>query len=180
MSLGDLLFAATEWLRSTPLSEIALTIAATPPSVWIGTHFWAIPIIQTVHILALAVAFGSVLMINFHILGLTGKSRTLTQTIRRFQPWLWWAVLALVISGISMIVGEPPRTLINAVFWIKIALVILLVLLSYWYQSALRRHMVQWDMTLRASTRFRLGAALLIILWCIVMLAGRWIAYAPV
>ncbi len=180
MSLSDLLFAGTEWLRSTPLSEAALAIAATPPSRWIGSHFWAIPIIQTIHILALAAAFGSVLMINLRIMGAAGQSRTLTQTVRRFQPWVWWAVLVLALSGLAMIVGEPPRTLINAVFWLKIALVILLVLVSYWYQSAMRRHMDQGDMTPGVSGRFRVGAALLILMWCIVMLAGRWIAYAPV
>ncbi|HWJ69700.1 MAG TPA: DUF6644 family protein [Sphingobium sp.] len=180
MSLGDLLFAGTEWLRSTPLSEIALGIAATSPSLWIGTHFWVIPIIQTLHILALAAAFGAVLMINLRILGLSGQSRTFTQTLRRFQPWVWWAVLVLAVSGIGMVVGEPPRTLINAVFWLKLGLVLLLVLFSYWYQAAVWRHIAQWDGTLRVSAGFRIGAALLIILWCIVMLAGRWIAYAPV
>ena len=180
MSFSDLLFAFTEWLRSTQLVETALSISEHPVSLLIAGNFWAIPVIQTVHILALAAAFGSVLMINLHILGVTGKSRTLTQTVKRFQPWIWWSLLLLAISGIGMILGEPIRELINPIFWIKMGLVITLVLLSLWYQSTVARNMVQWDMTLHASAGVRVGSALLIILWCVIMFAGRWIAYAPV
>ena len=180
MSISDLLFAFTEWLRSTQLTEISLAISESSASLWIGSHFWAIPIMQTFHILALTAAFGSVLMINLHILGLTGKSRTLTQTFRRFQPWIWWALVVLIISGIGMIIGEPIRELINPIFWIKMGLVILLILTSLMFQSSVRKAAVQWDMTLRASAGVRISAALLIVLWCAIMFGGRWIAYAPV
>ncbi|HZV19442.1 MAG TPA: DUF6644 family protein [Sphingobium sp.] len=180
MSFSDVLFAFTEWLRTTPLVETALSISEHPLSLLIASHFWAIPIIQTLHILALAAAFGSVLMINLHILGLTGKSRTLTQTVKRFQPWIWWSLAVLVVTGIGMIIGEPIRELINPIFWIKMGLVIALVLLSLWYNAALSRNMVQWDMTLRARAGVRFGAIGLILLWCAIMFAGRWIAYAPV
>jgi len=180
MSISDLLFAFTEWLRETPLTEGSLAISDTPLSLWIGMNFWVIPIMQTLHILALTAAFGSVLMINLHILGLTGQSRTLTQTVRRFQPWIWWALLVLIISGIGMIIGEPIRELINPIFWIKMGLIVALILLSLWYQSTLAREMVQWDMTLKARAGVRLSAAGLILLWCMIMFAGRWIAYAPV
>ena len=180
MSFSDQLFAFTEWLRTTSLVETSLSISDHPLSLWIASHFWAIPIMQTLHILALCAAFGSVLMINLHILGLTGKSRTLTQTVQRFQPWIWSALVVLIITGIGMIIGEPIRELINPIFWIKMGLVILLILLSLWYHSALTRNMVQWDMTLRARAGVRLGAIGLILLWCVIMFAGRWIAYAPV
>ncbi len=142
MSISDILYAFTEWLRETPLTEASLAISDLPISLWIGTHFWIIPIMQTLHILALTAAFGSVLMINLHILGLTGRSRTLAQTVHRFQPWIWWALVV--------------------------------------YQATLARNMVQWDMTLKARAGVRLSAAGLILLWCMIMFAGRWIAYAPV
>ncbi len=180
MSISDILYAFTEWLRETPLTEASLAISDLPISLWIGTHFWIIPIMQTLHILALTAAFGSVLMINLHILGLTGRSRTLAQTVHRFQPWIWWALVVLVVTGLGMILGEPIRELINPVFWIKMGLIIALVLLSLWYQSTLARGMVQWDMTLKARAGVRLSAAGLILLWCMIMFAGRWIAYAPV
>lgn len=180
MSIGDLLYSFTEWLRTTQLTELSLWISNTPASLWIGTHFWAIPIMQVIHILAIAAAFGSVLMINLRILKLVGGSRTMTQTVRRYLPWTWWSLVFLVISGFGMIVGEPVRELVNPVFWIKVGLIIFMVLVSLGFQSTVRRNMAQWEVTHDGRMAFRFGAAGLIVLWCAIMVAGRWIAYAPV
>jgi hypothetical protein len=176
MSITDTLFAFTEWLRETPVTELSLWISETQASLWIGTHFWAIPIMQTIHILSIAAAFGSVLMINFRILGLSGGTRTLSQVVHRYLPWIWWSLLLLIISGIGMIVGEPVRELVNPIFWIKMGLVILVILSSLWFQTSVGNSVSKWDGTSGA----RVGAILVTILWCAVMFGGRWIAYAPV
>lgn len=180
MPIGDLLYALTEWLRTTQLVELALWISNQPLSLTIGTNFWVIPILQTIHILAIATAFGSALMINLRILGLTGKSRTLTQTVRRFLPWIWWALLALALTGIGMILGEPVRELINPVFWIKMTLVIATILVTIGFQALARRNMARWEVGFDGRVALRAGAVGIIFLWCAVMVAGRWIAYAPV
>jgi magnesium-transporting ATPase (P-type) len=178
--MGDLLYAFTEWLRTTQLTELALAISNHPLSIWIGSHFWAIPIIQTLHILAIAAAFGSVVMINLRILGLSGKRSTMTQISRRYLPWIWWALLVLVLTGIGMVIGEPVRELINPVFWVKMVLVIGVVLVSLWFQATVRRNMARWEVTHDGRVAIRISAVGIILLWCMVMFAGRWIAYAPV
>jgi hypothetical protein len=179
-SIGDLLYAFTEWLRSTQLTELALGISNTSLSVWIGSHFWAIPIIQTLHILAIAAAFGSVLMINLRILGVTGGTRTLTDTARRYIPWIWVALAVLVLTGIGMVVGEPVRELINPVFWIKMALIVFMIVVSLGFQASVRGRIAHWEVSRDGMAAVRIGAALIIVLWCMIMVAGRWIAYAPV
>jgi len=179
MSIGDTLYAFTEWLRSTQLAEFSLWMGNTPVSQWIQSHFWAIPILQILHILALAAAFGSVLMLNLRILGLASNSRTMTQTARRYLPWIWWALLVLVVTGVVMIVGDPPRVLLNSIFWIKIGLVIFAVVVSLAFQASVQRSMAKWETTHDGRVAVRVGAVGIIILWCVIMFAGRWIAYAP-
>ena len=179
-SIGDLLYAFTEWLRSTQLTELALGISNTSLSAWIGSHFWAIPIIQTLHILAIAAAFGSVLMINLRILGVTGGTRTLTDTARRYIPWIWVALVVLVLTGIGMVIGEPVRELINPVFWIKMGLIVFMIVVSLGFQASVRGRIAHWEVSRDGMAAVRIGAALIIVLWCMIMVAGRWIAYAPV
>jgi len=179
-SISDTLFAFTEWLRTTPLVDLALWISNTPLCLWIGSHFWAIPIIQTTHILAIASAFGAVLMINMRILGLSGGTRTMSQTVRRYMPWIWWALLVLIVSGIGMIIGEPVRELVNPIFWIKMALVVVVILASLWFQLSVSRNMATWETTHDGRVAVRVAAVAVILLWCAVMFGGRWIAYAPV
>jgi magnesium-transporting ATPase (P-type) len=178
--MGDLLYAFTEWLRTTQLTELALAISNHPLSIWIGSHFWAIPIIQTLHILAIAAAFGAVVMINLRILGLSGKRSTMSQVARRYLPWVWGGLAVLVVTGIGMVVGEPVRELINPVFWVKMGLVVGVILVSIWFQATVRRNMARWEVTHDGRVAIRVSAAGIILLWCMVMFAGRWIAYAPV
>jgi hypothetical protein len=179
-SLGDLMYAFAEWLRTTQLVELALWLSEQPVSMAISGNFWVIPTLQSIHILALAGAFGSILMLNLRVLGWAGGSRTVGQAVRRYMPWVWWALLILLLTGIGMIVGEPDRELLNPVFWTKVVLVVVTVLLTFWFQTAVRRDVDSWEVAPDGRTALRFGAVALIFLWCVVMFAGRWIAYAPV
>jgi hypothetical protein len=73
-------------------------LSTTLPSVFIQEHnAWAIPTIQSIHIVGIAMVMGSVLMIDLRILGWAGTDHTLRQTISRFGPWLTgslWLLLA--------------------------------------------------------------------------------------
>ena len=175
--MGDLLFEFTEWLRSTQLTELALTISDTSFSLWLQTNFWAIPIIQVVHILSLAAGFGAVLMVTLRLFNLAGTDRTIAETERRYIRWIWVALALLLISGSGLIVAEPIRELINPIFWIKVALVISVFIASLLFHGRMMRRLAAGGVV---SGGTRAASVLIIILWCVTMLAGRWIAYAPV
>jgi len=178
-SLGDVIFALGQWLRTTPMTELSLWIQTTPLSKLIDRNFWVIPVIQTIHILAIAATFGSVVMVNLRIVQLAGQGRTMTQTVRRFLPWVWGGLLTLLVTGLLMVVGEPVRELTNPVFWIKMILIIVAALVSLWFQGSVQRNAARWELSHDGRAVARTGAAAVIGLWCLIMLAGRWIAYAP-
>lgn len=180
MSTSDLLFAFTEWLRGTSLTELSLAINDLSISLWIQSHFWAIPTIQSLHIMSIGALFGASIMINLRVLGVTGTSRTMAQTMRRYIPWIWWAFALLVFSGTLLIIGEPVRELINPIFWIKMALIVVALIATLGFNGALKARAANWETTTGATAGLRLAAVLLLILWCAVMFGGRWIAYAPV
>jgi hypothetical protein len=173
--MGDLLFNFTEWLRGTPLNDLALSISESAPTIWIGEHFYAIPIFQVTHILAIAASFASVLMINARMLKLAGHG-TLEETAARYLRVLWWSLLVLVLSGICMIVGEPIREFINAVFWVKMALVVTAVLVTISFHKGIAKRFAG---NLEASGGAKLTGIVLVVLWLMIMTGGRWIAYNP-
>lgn len=175
--MGDLLYSFTEWLRSTQLVELALSISETSLSLWIQTNFWAIPIIQVIHILAIAAGFGAVLMVTLRIFGFAGTDRTMAETERRYIRWIWGALVVLLLSGLGLIIGEPVRELINPIFWIKVVLVIVAVLASVWFHGKVMRRLAGGG---AVTGGIKAGSIFIIILWCVIMLCGRWIAYAPV
>ena len=178
-ALGDLIFALGQWLRTTQLTELALATQKTWLSTVITGNFWVVPTIQTIHILAIAAVFGSVLMTNLRIFQLAGRSRTMTQTVRRYLPWVWWGLLTLLITGIGMIFSDPVRNLTNPVFWTKMILVIVAASVSLWFQGSVKRNVARWELTHDGRVLIRVGAGAVIALWCLIMVCGRWIAYAP-
>jgi hypothetical protein len=178
-SIGDYMAAVAQWLRSTQLPEFSLWLQEQPVSALIANNFWVIPILQTIHILTVAALFGSVVMISLRIFALAGRSRTMSQTVRRYLPWVWWGLLVLLITGIGMCIGEPTRELINPAFWTKMVLVLVAVLLSLWFQASVIRNVAQWETTHQRRVAIRVAAAGVIVLWCAIMALGRWIAYAP-
>jgi len=175
--MGDLLFEFTEWLRSTQLTELSLAIGETPFSLWLQTNFWAIPIIQVIHILSIAAGFGAVLMVTLRLFERAGTDRTIAETERRYIRWIWGALVFLVMSGLLLIIAEPIRELINPIFWIKVGLIVTVIVVSLAFHGRVMRRLATGG---AVTGWIKLSSVLIIILWCATMLAGRWIAYAPV
>ena len=71
------------------------------------------------------------------------------------------------------------REFTNAIFWFKMILVIVAALMTLWFQGSVRRNVARWELTHSGRALIRTGAVAVIALWCLIMLAGRWIAYAP-
>ena len=174
--MGDLLYSFTEWLRSTQLTELALWISDSGLTLWIVSNFWILPVIQVLHILAIAASFASVLMINARMFGIAGSS-SLADTANRYIRVLWWALAVLVITGFLMIAGEPVRELINPIFWIKMGLVVFGILIAIWFHRGVLSHVAAGRDIVAAD---KATGVFLVLLWCVIMLCGRWIAYAPV
>lgn len=180
--MGEWLFEMTEKLRGTQLVEFSLWVTDWPLAIWLQSNFLAIPGFQTLHILALAALFSSVLMLNMRVWGFTGKDQPLSAVYRRFVPWSWWAALALIATGIVLLISEPVRNMVNAIFWMKMAMLVAAIIASLAFQRAVRNHMVAHGnaAALEVPASLKVAGVVLILLWCAVITGGRWIAYAPV
>lgn len=175
--MGDLLYNFTEWLRGTSLVDISLAISEWKLSHLMAENFWAIPAVQVIHILSIAAAFGAILLMHSRVAGFAGMNLTVQENAARYVPWVWAGFIGLIVSGLLMIVGEPVRELINPIFWIKMVLVIVAILLSLsFHNGAVKR--IGSDQAI--SGGLKATSVFLIVLWCVIMLCGRWIAYAPV
>ena len=143
------------------MKPFAEWLSQTAASLTIQSHEWVIPTIQSVHIVAICAVVGSALMIDLRILGLAWRDQTVPDTDARFGPWLWGALGLLLLTGVLMIVGEPPRELLAVSFWMKMALV---------------AFGVGAHVTLRRRPGKALAAATLGVWVCVIVL-GRLIAY---
>ena len=160
------------------MHQFALWLASTPPSVFIQEHnAWAIPAIQSVHIVGIALVMGSVLMIDLRLLGLAWTDQTLRQTTSRFGPWLTGSLWLLLVTGLLMVVGEPVRELVTFSFWLKMALVAIGTVVAAAFQRALRRDERRWEDAASRGGSIRTLAVVTFLVWIGVIFLGRLIAY---
>jgi hypothetical protein len=160
------------------MKHFADWLSTTLPSVFIQEHnAWAIPAIQSIHIVGIAMIMGSVLLIDLRILGWSGTDQTLRQTTERFGPWLTGSLWLLLATGILMVVGEPVRELVTFSFWLKMALVASGAVVAVAFQSALRRHDQQWGDMLARRASVKTLAIVTFLVWAFIVVLGRLIAY---
>lgn len=150
-----------EWLAQTPASQAIQKIG------------WIIPTVQTIHILAIAAVIGSMGFLDLRVLGLAARGQSLDSLSHRLLPWVWRALIVLLLSGAVMVTGEPGRSLVNSIFQVKMALVIVAAVLTFFLQRSLART----GGTGGASTDAKAIAALSLAVWILIVFAGRWIAY---
>jgi hypothetical protein len=153
------------WLEATPLSQT------------LQTHEWVIPAVQTIHIVSIALVMSSAVMLGFRVFGWIAAREAASDVARRFLPVIWWCLPVLLVTGGTLIIAEPGRSLANPVFLVKMLLLLCAIALTVVYQRGLRSDVTFWD---RSPTRRRIaivGAAVALAIWTGIVFAGRWIAY---
>ena len=160
------------------IQQFADWLYRTSPSVLIQTHSaWVIPTIQSVHIVAIGVSIGAVLMIDLRVLGLAGRDQTLRETTDRFVPWLLCSGAALLLTGLLMVIGEPPRQLLAISFWLKMFLVAVAMLIAAAFLISLGKNERDWEQTLVNRVGVKLLAVLNLCVWVGIIFMGRMIGY---
>jgi len=159
------------------LAPFARWLAATPVSKEIGKAAWVTPAVQSVHILAIAIVMSGMLMLDLRLLRVVGRQQSVQTFTDRYLPWVWWALLVLLTSGVVLIVGEPARELQSTVFALKMGLILGAAGLALLVRRPLPADHAYWDAPHRRPVGQAIAVASMTI-WACVVFAGRWIAYA--
>jgi hypothetical protein len=149
----------SDWLSNTPFSQ------------GIQVTSWAIPSIQTVHIICLAALFALALMFTLRIAGRGLSTEALHLQAPRFARGIFWLLLLLLLTGLLLIIAEPGRTITNPAFYAKMILLALSVAITLWLTAVARRQ-------LESPTALHVAAAVIaMLMWVAIIFCGRFIAY---
>lgn len=159
------------------LDSFAAWLYATPLSTTIRDVSWIVPAVQSIHILAVTVVVGSAVVCDLRIAGLLATDAPAPALVRRYWPWTWRALVALLLTGLVMATGEPDRVLTNTTFWLKMVLVCigsgLTWLVCRPFLGPAIDSKTDWQGLLAKP-----AAWLSLALWGAVIVCGRWIAYS--
>jgi hypothetical protein len=154
-----------DWLVATPISQAFQTLP------------WFVPLVQTVHILGIAVVVTSVGMTDFKLLGFPRNGQSLSAMVSQLMPWIWFALGVLLVTGTLLTITEPARELQNVAFRLKMLLILGLISILMIVRSGVRRDPEYWTGSPRRKSLARSIGAVSLLLVTSIVVAGRWIAY---
>lgn len=156
------------------MKAFAVWISTTAPSVFVQTESkWLVPIVQSIHIAAISVIVGAILMTNLRLLGVAATDRGLGETARRFGAWQVGAFWVLLATGLVMLIGEPVRELTSFSFWAKLVLIAVGFAIAF----ALRTRLAREGDAAKAGAGLKGLAVVTLLVWAGVIVMGRLIAY---
>lgn len=142
---------------------------------WLGTTVrdtvWAFPLIETFHLLALAILLGTVLIVNLRVFGIGRRYLPPADIARQLEPWMLVSLAVLIGSGIPMAFSEPMKCFESYSFPIKMGLIVIGIASQFTIQR-------RWVMAPNTTTRkAKIAAVLSILIWTAVGAAGKGIPY---
>jgi hypothetical protein len=149
------------WLESTPLNQ------------WIigSPSLFAFPGILALHAIGMGIAAGLSAAIDLRILGVA-PGVPLSE-MRRLMPVLWAGFWLNAASGVLLLIGYPTKALTNPVFYLKLTLIAVAMVLV----KRMGRQLIAPAADGPGAARLRRLAMISLGCWAGAVTAGRLLAY---
>ncbi len=138
------------------------------PFAWIGTHPYAYPVLEALHIVGIAMLLGSLVLFELRVWGF-GAALPIAPLARLALPLTLAGFALAATTGSLMFASQPGDLIANRVFVVKMGLVMLAGLNAASFHA--RGGVARIDRTARIQTLLSVG------IWLAVIFCGRWIAY---
>ncbi len=124
------------WLPAVSARLEAL--AQAPMIVAINQSTWLFSAVQLLHLLAIAVLGGAVLVLNLRLLGLALPTLTPHYVERHTRPWMIGSIVGTVLTGFLLTLSTTQTSLGNTAFLVKMIALLAAILLSVSVASQVR------------------------------------------
>ena len=155
-----------EWLRDTPFSAM------------MRDSIWAEPIVETVHVLTLAVFLGFVLVLDLRLLDLTMRERRVSAMFEQLNPGLFGGFAVMLVTGLLLFSGDPVSFYSTWFFKAKMVMLLLAGLNVLLFNVTVGRRLAEWDAASHTPWEAKAAGVASLLLWVCIVAAGRGIAYA--
>jgi len=143
----------------------------------IRESIWVFPIIETVHVLAIALLVGTVAILDLRLLGLALKQEPVSEVARQVLPLTWTGFCIMFISGFLLFWAEAAKSYANPAFRLKLILLLLVGLNPLVFHFTIYRDVASWNNRVMTPLSARLAGVFSLSLWFGIICAGRAIAY---
>lgn len=142
-------------------------------SVVIRESLWLFPVIESFHLLALAVLGGAILVVDLRLWGLGLRRQPVARLARDVQPWMLGSLGVMLTSGFMLFLSEALKCYDNLPFQVKMIFLFFAIVFTL---TIRRRVTMREDGHISSAVAKAVGAVSLV-LWSGVGLSGRAIGF---
>jgi hypothetical protein len=138
---------------------------------------WLFPIVETLHVISLAMVFGSIVMVDLRLVGATSRNSAMSRLSGEVLPYTWGAFICAVVTGTLLFISKAHVYFYNLQFQLKFLCMLLAGMNMAVFHFGTYRRVLEWDDRHPPPRAARLAGALSIALWIGVIFFGRWIGF---
>jgi hypothetical protein len=140
----------------------------------VNESLYAFALIESVHLLALAVIGGAVLIVDLRLLGFGLKRLPVSQVARAAQPWLIGSLIAIIVTGFPLFASlAAGKYYVNEAFWYKMYFLAAATIFTF----TVRQRIAMGDEVRATSAVGKLTAVASLVMWSGVGVMGRAIGF---
>jgi hypothetical protein len=159
------------------LRSIVETIETSGLGEWMRTSLRAVPVVEAIHVMAIASVFGTILIVDLRLLGFPNTRRAFTRIADELLRLTWAAFFLAAISGALMFAANATTYFDNTAFRLKmLALLAAGVNMAIFHLWTIRT-VASWDKDAPAPLAGRVAGAASILIWVTVIFLARWIGF---
>jgi hypothetical protein len=160
------------------LLEVCQWIQDTQVGTAIRESILVYPIILSVHLLALSVSVGMLVWFDLRLLGIKMRAQLVSEVYRQLMPWMLGGFFVMFVTGGLLFWALAARCYGNVYFRAKMMALLLAGLNALIYHLLTERTIADWDSAPVPPMRARLAGVFSIVLWAVIIGAGRKIVLA--
>ena len=142
-------------------------------STWTRESDWALFAFLIVHTIGMGFLVGTGIVMDLRILGFA--SPIPLPMLKRFVPIMIYGLITAIASGILLVISYPAKALTNPLFYIKLTIIAVALLLT---RALVRRLIVDRPSDSNIAPKWaRAIAVVCLLLWIAGLTSGKFLAY---
>jgi len=159
------LLSFAQWVQSTDLFTA------------IRMSWYVYPAIMTLHLTAISLFGGMILMTNLRLLGVALRQWPVSDMIDQLRTPKRVGFVLVALCGLLLAGSKAEEYYYNYFFWIKMSLLALIAIQGLIFRGSVYNKAAEFDKLKRMPGRVKLAAGLSLLLWTSIACAGRGIGY---
>jgi hypothetical protein len=137
------------------------------------SSLWIFPVIESLHLMGLALTGGAVLMVDLRLLGFGLRRQPVALVARDAERWLLASLFVMLPTGFLLFMASAVKCYYLPVFWVKMTSLFLAVLFTF----SVRRRVAMAAETSMNPVWTKLVGVVSLSLWSSVAIAGRFVGF---